>query len=92
MLPLQTCTSTNGVPGIPGTPGIPGPHGREGPKGERGETGPKGDLGSKGEAGAQVFSNWKQCVWQGGDNRDFGLIKVTLYVYESLENQLLLHK
>lgn len=78
MLPLQTCTSTNGVPGIPGTPGIPGPHGRDGAKGERGETGPKGEPGSKGEAGAQAFSNWKQCVWKHSDDRDFGLIKVTL--------------
>ena len=90
MPPLQACTATNGVPGIPGTPGIPGPHGRDGAKGERGETGPKGDLGSKGEAGAQAY--WKQCVRQGGDNRDFGLIKVTIHVHESLENQLLLHK
>ena len=80
MLPLQVCTATNGAPGIPGTPGIPGPHGRDGAKGDRGETGPKGDLGSKGEAGAQVFSNWKQCVWQAGDNRDFGLIKVTMFM------------
>ena len=81
MLPLQACTATNGVPGIPGTPGIPGPHGDDGAKGERGETGPKGESGSKGEAGAQTFSNWKQCVWQGSDNRDFGLIKVVLYVF-----------
>ena len=92
MLLLQACTATNGVPGIPGTPGIPGPHGRDGTKGERGETGAKGEPGSKGEAGAQALSNWKQCVWQGSDDRDFGLIKVVLYVYISLGNQLLLHK
>ena len=75
VLPVQACTATNGVPGIPGTPGIPGPHGGDGAKGERGETGPKG------EAGAQAFSNWKQCVWQGSDDRDFGLIKVVLYQF-----------
>lgn len=90
VLPLQACTATNGVPGIPGTPGIPGPHGCDGAKGERGETGPKGESGSKGEAGAQAFSNWKQCVWQGSDDRDFGLIKVILYVHVSPGNQLLL--
>jgi len=73
------CTATNGVPGVPGTPGIPGPHGRDGAKGERGETGSKGELGSKGDAGAQAFSNWKQCVWQGSDNRDFGLIKDCIF-------------
>ena len=86
--PLQACTATNGVPGVPGTPGIPGPHGRDGAKGERGETGRKGELGSKGDAGAQAFSNWKQCVWQWGDNRDFGLIKVILCSCKS-SNQLL---
>lgn len=94
---LQSCTvvqGPSGIPGTPGTPGIPGLHGRDGVKGERGESGLKGEPGSKGEAGAQAFSNWKQCVWRGGDDRDFGLIKVILkiiYVHVILANELL-HK
>ena len=76
MLRLQACPAVNGVPGIPGTPGIPGGHGRDGVKGERGEAGKKGESGMKGETGTQAFSNWKQCVWKKGDNRDHGLIQV----------------
>ena len=95
ILRLQSCTVVQGPSGIPGTPGIPGPHGRDGVKGERGESGPKGEPGSKGEAGAKAFSNWKQCVWRGGDDRDFGLIKVIIKMtngYVTLASKLLLHK
>ena len=64
---------SNGHPGIPGSPGLPGPYGRDGAKGEKGERGTKG---GKGEVGAQTPSNWKQCVWNKGDDRDHGLLQV----------------
>lgn len=66
----KTCLS-DGIPGIPGTPGIPGPHGRDGVKGERGEQGPKGEAG--------IAATWKQCVWRGSDDRDYGLIKDCIF-------------
>ena len=42
--------------------------------------GSKGDLGVKGEKGEGMQqSNWKQCVWKRGDDKDTGLIHVTLH-------------
>ncbi len=59
------------VQGPPGIPGLQGPHGRDGTKGEKGDTGLKGQKG-----GIQASSNWKQCVWRSGNDRDHGLLKV----------------
>ncbi|KAL9975929.1 hypothetical protein ACROYT_G013149 [Oculina patagonica] len=69
----KACPAVNGHPGIPGSPGLPGPYGRDGAKGDKGEKGETGLKGQKG--GTQASSNWKQCVWRSGDDRDHGLIK-----------------
>ena len=66
-----------GAPGIPGIPGVPGNPGRDGMTGSRGPSGEKGEPGERGNDYVDVVkSNWKQCVWKRGDDKDSGLIQV----------------
>lgn len=81
-----------GLIGPKGNMGPPGPIGTKGDIGPRGPIGQKGVVGSrglpgvKGEDGDKVQdfidlaekSNWKQCAWNRGDDRDSGLIQVKL--------------
>ena len=46
--------------------------------GSRGLAGAKGEPGEKGNDYADLLkSNWKQCVWKRGDEKDSGLIQVS---------------
>ena len=46
--------------------------------GSRGLVGAKGEPGEKGNDYADLLkSNWKQCVWKRGDEKDSGLIQVS---------------
>ena len=74
----------NGVPGSPGTPGRDGRDGRDSGKGEKGEVGTRGPAGDKGDKGdtsvpVNAARNWKQCVWKAKDDKDIGLIKVSIF-------------
>ena len=74
----------NGVPGNPGTSGRDGRDGRDGGKGEKGEVATRGPAGNKGDKGDtsvpwNAARNWKQCVWKAQDNKDIGLIKVSIF-------------
>ena len=71
----------NGVPGSPGTPGRDGRDGRDSGKGEKGEVGTRGPAGDKGDTSvpANAARNWKQCVWKARDDKDIGLIKVSIF-------------
>ena len=73
----------NGVPGSPATPGRDGRDGRDGGKGEVGTRGPAGDKGDKGDTSVSgnTARNWKQCVWKAEDNKDIGLIKVSIFKF-----------
>ena len=79
-----------GVAGHPGPRGFKGEVGRDGAKGEKGVAGSPGPRGGKGKTEASgkniVQKNWKQCVWKKNDNRDIGLIKVSLVFIEGLGN------
>ena len=69
--------ATCGSAGIPGIPGIPGNPGQSGIPGSRGPAGAKGEPGERGNDYVDlVKSNWKQCVWKRGDEKDTGLIQV----------------
>ena len=71
----------NGVPGSPGTPGRDGRDGRDSGKGEKGEVGTRGPAGDKGDTSVPVNTarNWKHCVWKAEDDKDIGLIKVSIF-------------
>ena len=46
-----------------------------------GPTGSRGHKGEEGENGADAdHRNWKQCAWRSEDERDIGLIKVSIDV------------
>ena len=90
--PDKCITRLNGSTGIMGIKdkGDEGSRGSSGPPGIKGV---KGEQGSKGEKGEIVNSavsqtNWKQCVWKNGDDRDSGKIKVQKY----LENAMKINK
>ena len=71
------CCGSHGIPGVPGVPGGPGRDGTPGPKGDIGPKGEPGDKGS-GELDLNTRSNWKQCAWKRDDDKDNGLIQVSL--------------
>ena len=72
-----------GVPGKKGPKGSSGTKGDQGPVGPPGKTGAKGSQGNKGEKGPTGLvpqRNWKQCAWKAlNDNKDYGLIKVSIH-------------
>ena len=75
------CCALPGTPGVPGIPGAPGTHGRPGAKGDIGPQGPVGPKGEPADKGTDYVnlamkSNWKQCAWNKGDDKDNGLIQV----------------
>lgn len=59
-----------------------------GAKGEPGRPGDVGPVGQKGDSIAKSnysgLPNWKQCTWTTGDQRGFGLIRVSKYLVKSL--------
>ena len=84
---------------INGSTGVTGIKGDIGDEGSRGISEPpgikavKGEQGSKREKGEIVNSavsqtNWKQCVWKNGDDRDSGKIKVQKYLENAMKNKL----
>ena len=86
----STCLQVSpGLPGRNGYNGVPGRDGRDGAKGEKGVSGPPGSRGVKGDAGQNGADadhrNWKQCAWKIHDQRNIGLIKVSLRFYH-IEN------
>ena len=77
------CCGSHGIPGVPGVPGGSGRDGTPGPKGDIGSTGPVGPEGKPGDKGSDELdlnmrSNWKQCAWKRHDDKDNGLIQVSL--------------
>ena len=77
------CCGSHGIPGVPGVPGGPGRDGTPGPKGDIGSAGLVGPTGGPGDKGSDELdlnmrSNWKQCAWKRTDNKDIGLIQVSL--------------
>ena len=73
----------DGAKGEKGLSGPPGPRGLKGEAGEKGVAGPPGPRGVKGQAGpvgkvATEQRNWKQCAWKKLDDRDTGLVKVSV--------------
>ncbi|XP_028409522.1 collagen triple helix repeat-containing protein 1-like [Dendronephthya gigantea] len=76
----SACGCSHGIPGVPGVPGSPGKNGIPGSKEDVGPPGPAGMKGVSGEKCAPglnrcLHSNWKQCTWQGSDDKDNGLIQ-----------------
>ena len=68
-----------------GSRGSSGPPGIKGVKGEQGSKGEKGEIVNS----AVSQTNWKQCVWKNGDDRDSGKIKVQKYLENAMKNKVL---
>ena len=77
-----------GPPGPRGPPGSPGHSGLRGSPGSQGPPGPKGPAGPQGPPGDMEL-NWKQCVIKTLDEeKDIGLIMVSLKRLKTLGNNL----
>ena len=79
-------TGPAGPRGMKGENGMTGPSGPRGGKGEKGMTGnpgPRGVMGEMGPNGTDTdHRNWKQCAWKKENDRDIGLIKVSINLRE----------
>ena len=71
-------TGPQGPPGDQGKKGTKGKPGIQGSSGQKGERGEKGESGNSGTSQLSSHMNWKECAWKKGDDKDSGVIQVSV--------------